>query len=355
MEKTVVAEVEEHKKENGEEHLKELLAALSTRQAFPHPTSNISSITTAASLVFLTGERAYKVNKPVNFGFLDFSTLEKRKEQCEKELDYNSLLSPELYLGVLPITKEKDGSIRVQGSGEIIEYAIMMKQMDPEATLNKRLKRGNIGASHMQRLAQKIFAFHQKAPNGEEISSFGSMPSIQFNWDENFQQTEKYQPQCIPAEDFFFLQQRVNTFIKSHVALFKKRVHQNKIKHCHGDFHSANVFVTDDDVHIFDGIVFNQRFPCSDVIAEIAFMAMDLEFHGKKELAKQFIEEYEKLSDDKDVPKLLNFYKCYRAYIRAKIACFTSEDKNLTEEKRTEMIQQAKQYFQLAKQYAAAL
>ena len=151
------------------------------------------------------------------------------------------------------------------------------------------------------------------------------------------------------------VQQTVNSFMNAHESLFEQRVRSGKIKHCHGDFHSGNVFITDNDIYIFDGIVFNERFPCSDVIAEIAFMAMDLDFHGREDLSSQFIHEYQQLSKDPDFPALLNFYKCYRAYIRGKIAGFTLEDLNISAATKEELTQMARQYFELARHYASMI
>ena len=325
-------------------------------------------MTTAASHIFLTGEYAYKINKPLNLGFLDFSTLEKRKEQCQKEVAHNSLISPELYLGVVAVkqlenhqirvvsvNKEKEGHLKINGQGEIIEYAVQMKQMPHEETMDNLLKAGKVTSEHIRQLAQKIFQFHQKAPSNEAIASFGSVENIQFNWDENFQQTGKYVPELISQDHFQFMQEKVNLFIKNNKSLLQKRVKENKIKHCHGDFHSANVFLTENEMYIFDAIVFNQRFPCSDIIAEIAFMAMDLEYHGREDLARQFIEEYRQLSRDGEISQLLNFYQCYRAYIRAKIACFTSEDASLDVQQRNSQKEKARSYFLLAKKYAEKL
>ena len=299
--------------------LREIIGALEKPLAYPHPTENIKRIITGASVVFLTGTKAYKLNKPVNLGFLDFSTLEKRKLQCEKEYRYNSRISPDLYLGVVAITKDKQGKITINGSGEAIEYAVMMNQLDPSLIMSDLLKQDKVNQMHLHKIANKIFAFHQQALTGAEIAEFGSLKSIQFNWDENFEQTEKYKPAIISELDFRLMQQKINGFINKNKGLLACRVEQGKVKHCHGDFHSGNVFITPEGIYIFDGIVFNQRFPCSDVIAEIAFMAMDLEFHGKQDLAEAFIGKYQELSKDKDIPALLDFYKCYRAYIRGKL------------------------------------
>lgn len=334
------------------ERLNEVVAALKKTSAYPHPTQEIKVITTAVSHVFLTGNYAYKINKPLNLGFLDFSTLEKRQQQCHKEFTHNALLSPDLYLGAAVITKDKTGKIIVGGKGEIIEHAVRMKQMDPDSTLYHLLQQNKISEKQITALAEKIFQFHRIAPQDDEIIQFGSLQSIQFNWDENFSQTEKYVPELISRAEFNVIKEKINSFITTKKTLFEKRVLNKKIKHCHGDFHAANVFINDEKISIFDGIVFNKRFPCSDVIAEIAFMAMDLEFHNREDLSAHFIQHYQQLSKDNDIPMLLNFYKCYRAYIRAKINCFTKEDKNLSGEEKNKVALAAQSYFLLAKKYA---
>ena len=202
----------------------EIIAGLGDPSAYAHSTTSIQRIITGVSVVFLTGDFAYKFNKPLNLGFLDFSTLEKRKDQCEKEFRYNSLISPDLYLGVASINKDNKGNISVDGRGEAIEYAVKMKQLDPSLIMSKLLAKNKIYSKQLQELAQKIFSFHQKALTSEEISSFGSVQSIQFNWDENFQQTERFQETIIPKEDFTFMQQKINSFISKNKSLFTQRV-----------------------------------------------------------------------------------------------------------------------------------
>lgn len=334
-----------------------LIAALQQQSTYPHPTVQpISIITTAVSVIFLTGPFAYKINKPVNFGFLDFSTLEKRKKQCEDEFRYNRLLSPELYLGLTTITQEKNGELALNGSGRAIEYGIQMKQVDHRATMDNLLKTGQVTTSHITTIARLIARFHQGAPTNAEISRWGTIDSIQFNWDENFEQTEKYIGTSITKEDFKFIKEKINNFIKKNTELFNKRVTENHIKHCHGDLHSGNIFIINDQqIHIFDRIVFNQRFPCSDVIADIAFLEMDLDFHGEQEFSQLLIERYSQLTNDEDLPTLLPFYQCYRAYIRGKINYFLMEDATLSDEKRRETQEKASRYFTLAKSYVEAL
>jgi len=335
--------------------MQEIIKALQQAESYPHPVKDIKPIITAVSIVFLTGDFAYKINKPMNLGFLDFSTLEKRKEQCEKEVKYNSLISPQLYLGLSTINQDQSGKISIDGSGKIIEYAVKMKQMNPQATMNNLLKEDKITKNNIKELARTIHQFHLKAPANGEISSFGRFDSVKFNWDENFQQTEKYKDKLIETKSFSQIQERVNNFLAKNKNLIEQRVSKDRIKHCHGDFHSGNVFFHDGKPLVFDGIVFNQRFPCSDVIAEIAFMAMDLDFHQQQKLSTAFIKEYQQLSGDEDIAKLLDFYKCYRAYIRGKIACFTYDDANLSAEEKEKTKQTAEQYFALAKTYAEKL
>ena len=331
--------------------MQDLINALSKAEAYPHPVKEIKVIVTAISVVFLTGDFAYKICKPLNLGFLDFSTLEKRKLNCEKEFEFNHLITPEIYLGVEEIRNEA-GKIKVgRKEGEITEYALKMKQMDPNSIMNKLLKENKIGLFEVKALAQNIFHFHQIAPTNAHISKFGELKEIKFNWDENFQKTERYKEKLISKEDFAFIQDNINKFMGKNKALFQQRADNGKIKHCHGDFHSENVFMANDKIFIFDGIAFNERFPYSDIIAEIAYLAMDLDFYDRKDLSEEFILEYQMLSQDKDIPKLLNFYKCYRAYIRGWVNCFTWEDTNLSLQKKEEHEEKARKYFALAKSY----
>ncbi len=335
--------------------MQEIIKALQQAESYPHPVKDIKPIITAVSIVFLTGDFAYKINKPMNLGFLDFSTLEKRKDQCEKEVKYNSLISPQLYLGLSTINQDQSGKISIDGKGKIIECAVKMKQMNPQATMNNLLKEDKITKNNIKELARTIHQFHLKAPASEEISTFGKFDSVKFNWDENFQQTEKYKDKLIETKSFSQIQERVNNFLAKNKNLIEQRVSRDKIKHCHGDFHSGNVFFEKDKPIVFDGIVFNQRFPCSDVIAEIAFMAMDLDFHQQQKLSTTFIKEYQQLSGDEDIAKLLDFYKCYRAYIRGKIAGFTYDDTNLSVVEKEKTRQTAEKYFELARMYAERL
>lgn len=289
---------------------------------------NIKIIETHISWVILTGDFAYKVCKPVDFGFLDFTTLEKRKEQCEKEVKVNSLMSPELYLGVVSFNGD---DFKINGEGEAIEYAIKMKQIDNDKIMTKLLKEGKIGEKEIREVAVMVAGFHGRTETvGDNFSN------VAFNWQENFEQTEDFKD---TVGDFDLIKGQVFDFLKKKKDLMKKRADTGKIKICHGDLHSGNIFV-DDKIYIFDAITFNDRLSNIDVAEDIAFMAMDLEFLGREDLAKLFVDEYINLTGDEELLELLDFYKCYRAYVRGKVLGFQKK------------FDEAGKYFKLALKYA---
>src|SRR3989344_2716576 len=311
------------------EHVKRVVAALSKRETYPESVDNVNVINTAVSCVFLTGEHAYKINKPLNLGFLDYSTLEKRKEILEKELELNSILCPEIYKEVLPIT-EDNGEIKIAGDGKIIEYALKMKEFPQEGILTNLLKEEKASKEHVLKIAKKIAGFHRITPTSEEIQKYGSYDAVKELWDEIFKQAKKFADEAVDKDQYGVIKERVTSFLMRNRDFFENRVKEGKIKYTHGDFHSANICVAED-IHIFDRIVFNMKFPCSDTAAEVAFLAMDLDFHKQPELSIYFVQEYLKETQDHNIIHLLDFYKCFRAAIRGEIACFKSEDKNFPE------------------------
>ncbi len=332
--------------------MKDFITALQNPEAYPHDVSGVQVIQTHISAVFLTGEFAYKICKSVDFGFLDFSTLEKRKETTEKEVEFNRLISPELYLGVVPI-KENNGIIKVDGpEGEVIEYAMKMKQCSQKNIMSNLLTENKISTTDMEALAERIWQFHQKAPRSEEISQYGKLETIKFNWDENFKQTANIIPDSITDDEVLFVQQKVHLFMDNNKELFAKRITQNKIKHCHGDLHTGNIFVEDNKFLIFDGIVFNKRFPNTDIISDFATLVADLEFHDKPELAEAVIKKYQELSQDEDLSVLLPFYNAYRAYVKVKVICLTYQDENVPATQKEELQKAVRKYFDLALKYA---
>ncbi|HLD00937.1 MAG TPA: gluconokinase [Candidatus Nanoarchaeia archaeon] len=335
--------------------LKQIITALSDNQSYPHPVDKVEVIQTATSVVFLTGQQVYKIGKPVNFGFLDLSTLDKRKQNCHNEVRLNSLVSPEMYLGVVPVINH-NGFIRLSGgentTGEIVEYATKMKQLSQDNILTTLLNQNKVSPQQIKRLAQQIFKFHSEAQKSAEISKFGELETVAGNWEEHFEQTKAAVPVMLNREDFEFMEQKVRSFIQENKNLITNRIIKNNIRHGHGDLHSGNIFLEGKKITLFDRIVFNQRFPCSDVISDLAFLAMDLDSLGKENFSHLLVEEYQKLSQDEDIDKLLNFYKCYRAYIRAKINWFFFNEATISEAEKLSCKETSQKYFNLALSYA---
>ena len=288
----------------------------------------------------------------MNFGFLDFSTLDKRHAFCEKELQLNRRLCPEIYLEVVPINKST--SLKVKGTGETVEYALKMKRLPQERIMTQLLQEGKVNKKIIGEIASIVAKFHSEAQTNAEISEFGGLKTVKTNWDENFAQTTKYIGQTITKSDYDFMQEKINGFMDKNKALFDSRIADKRVRDCHGDLHSGNIFVTDK-ICIFDAIEFNDRFRYSDVAADVAFLAMDLDYQNRRDLADYFITQYLAYSKDAQLTQLLPFYKCYRAYVRGKVVSFRLDDANINAEEKAAAIKEAKAYFQLAAEYAKNL
>jgi aminoglycoside phosphotransferase family enzyme len=331
----------------------QIVRALMTPVAYDEDAGMVELVQTHISYVFVTRKFVYKVKKAVDFGFLDFTTLEKRRFYCEKELELNRRLCGDMYLEVVPINKSKD-VIKIKGAGEIVEYAVKMKRMPQERMMNRLLDEKKIDKKLIDRIARIVADFHFKAETNAQISMFGSLATIRGNWNENYEQTREFLDKTISAEDFNFVLEKVDAFIARNVGLFEKRMADGRVKDCHGDIHSGNIFVTNG-IYIFDAIEFNERFRYSDVTSDIAFLAMDLDYRGRTDLSNYFVEKYVQYSGDKELTKLLPFYKCYRAYVRGKVTNFKLKDPRISREDKETAKKEAREYFKLAIRYAKIL
>ena len=325
------------------------IKALLKPQTYPHRPQKIELVQTQMSFIFLAGEYVYKIKKPVNLGYLDYTTLEKRHFFCHQELELNRRLCPGAYLAVVPIVEEK-GGLRIEGRGKAIEYAVKMKQLPQDRMMDVLLPRGQVTPEMVARVAEKLVGFHQKAETNRKIAAFGKLDVIRQNTDENFGQTEKYIGTSITAEEYQHIKNYTDNFIDSNASLFDKRVREGRIRDCHGDLHVAHVCFTDD-ICIYDCIEFNDRFRYSDVASDIAFLAMDLDRYQQAGLSRHLVNTYVGLGHDEELLKLLNFYKCYRAYVRGKVESFKLDDPYIPEEEKAKVLTAAQSYFQLAESY----
>ncbi len=329
--------------------LPEMVQALLDPKAYPDAPQRVELVQTQMSFVFLTDNYVYKVKKPVNLGYLDYTTPERRHFYCQQEVELNRRLCPDVYLGIVPITRDK-GNILTGGQGEVIEYAVKMRRLPQGAMMDVLLANNQVSPEMVGSVARRLAEFHQKAETNASISTFGNLNTIIQNTDENFTQTEKYIGITISREKYQHIKEYTDSFIKENASLFHKRIAGGRIRNCHGDLHAAHICFHNG-ICIYDCIEFNDRFRYCDVASEVAFLAMDLDHYGRTDLSRSFVTAYVRWSRDKELSQLLNFYKCYRAYVRGKVESFKLDDPHISEEEKAIVLTIAKSYFELAESY----
>ncbi len=299
----------------------ELISALQNKSLYDHPVSQLDVIETHISWVILTGEYAYKIKKPVNFGFLDFSTLDKRHLFCQEEVRLNQRLAPSIYLEVVPISMHAN-TFKINDDSNIVEYAVKMRQFPQQNLLDALLKNQKLTVNHIDKLTDQIAEFHTNLTPCASNQSIGSAKKVFEPMQQNF---EQIRPLLDSNEDKQHIEQLAQWTQSQFSRLENKlnqRVQEGHIKECHGDLHLGNIALVDEDIIIFDGIEFNDDFRWIDTINEIAFLIMDLEDRKRNDYANRLLNRYLQLTGDFDGIDLLVFYKVYRALVRAKIALF---------------------------------
>lgn len=329
----------------------ELAGALRSPEAYPHRPGTVNFHQTQMSLLFLADDLVYKVKKPVNLGYLDYSSLEARRHYCEHEVQLNRRLCPSAYLDVVPVTRERDGQLRVEGQGQTVEHAVKMRRLPQERMLDHLLHQGKVTPTMMQAIASRLTSFHREAATSPEIAAFGTREAIRFNTDENFEQTLSNVGTTFRKSDHSLLSEYTNAFLETQAVLLSRRVENGRIRDCHGDLHAAHVCMTEE-ICIYDCIEFNDRFRYGDVASEVAFLAMDLDRYRRRDLSDAFADAYARLSGDGDIPALMPFYKSYRAVVRGKVEGFKLSDPMIPEEERDRAKWLARTYFELARSYA---
>ncbi|HLC18701.1 MAG TPA: AAA family ATPase [Thermodesulfobacteriota bacterium] len=331
--------------------LPDYIRALLEPGAYAGRPEKIELLQTHISYILLTPEFAYKIKKPVDFAFLDFTTLEKRKRFCTEEVRLNRRLAPEVYMGVVGIA-ESHGRVLMEGEGEPVEYAVKMRRLPGETILEEMLKRDKVTADIIEKVALRIASFHRDAERSDYVSGFGSPEVIRKNTDENFSQTKGFIGSTITPGVYEGIRSYTEGFLEANEALFKRRAKEGFIRDCHGDIHCEHISVSDS-INIFDCIEFNERFRFSDVVADISFLSMDLDFHNRADLAGTLDRSYFSASGDAEGPRLLDFYKCYRAYVRGKVEGFKFREREVSAGEKTEAFINSLLHFHLAGQYSS--
>ncbi|MDZ7957932.1 MAG: AAA family ATPase [Aulosira sp. DedQUE10] len=318
---------------------------------YPHAVSEpIQLIQTHVSYVLLTGDYVYKLKKPVNFGFLDYSTLEKRQHFCHEELRLNQRGAGELYLEVLPLTLEGE-QYHLEGTGEAVEYALKMRQFPQEALFSSLFEQGKLNETHLEELGRVVAQYHAKTETNDYIRSFGEVPQVRAAFDENYEQTEKYIGGPQTQVQFDETKTYTERFFAERPELFANRIQNNYIRECHGDLHLRNIALWHDKIMLFDCIEFNEPFRFVDVMFDIAYAVMDLEAQQRKDLSNAYLNTYVEQTGDWEGLQVLPIYLIRQSYVRAKVTSFLLDDPGVPVAVKEEATKTAAKYYQLASEY----
>ena len=331
-----------------------LLAALMRPESYPHEVGRIERIDTHISTVLLTGTYAYKIKKPLDLGFLDFTTLPSRRHFCEEELRLNRRLAPGLYLDVVAIcgTPESPRLCSPEAGGAI-EYAVRMKQFPQQGLLDRMLDNGELTRQHVDALAQIIADFHAEAGCAGEDDRYGSPAGLEVLMRQNFDQLRELPAS---AEERAELDEIERWSLNEHAALtplMALRQRHGRVRECHGDLHLGNIALIDGAIQVFDCIEFNAELRWTDVAAEIAFLVMDFSSRSRPDLGARFLNAYLEISGDYEVARLLPYYLVYRAMARAKVACIHSHQAGLTARQRKTSRAEFSSHLRLARTFTA--
>lgn len=301
----------------------QLIQRLSSASACPYPAAAVEIRQTHISAVFLAGDFVYKVKKPVRLSFLDYSTLALRRHFCDEEVRLNRRLAPDVYLGVVPITEES-GTLRFEGRGEPLEWAVKMRRLPDKASLLERVQRGEVDAGLAAAVGRRVAAFHAEAARSERIASFGRFDIVSGNILGNLRQVEPKLETTLSRTTYARLTSLTESTLERLRRLIDDRARRGIPRDTHGDLHLDHIYYFPDrpppgDLPIVDCIEFNEQFRYADPIADMAFLAMDLVFHGRRDLADAFADAYFTASADVEGRALLPLYISYRAAVRGKV------------------------------------
>lgn len=329
-------------------HQAKIIEAMMHPGFYPHPVESIERRETHISTVFLTGSFVYKIKKPVDLGFLDFTSLEKRQYYCLQEVALNRRLSHGVYIDAVPIT-HRDRTYTLGGSGATVEFAVKMHQLAETDSMQQRLKCATLNDKNIEALVCLLVGFYAQASTDREVD-----PSATPAWEENLQLAEAFTGVWIDRGPFEFIRSATRSFYRNHQGLFQRRCRDGKIKHSHGDLRTDHIYFTKNGIQIIDCIEFNGRLRILDVISDLAFLTMDLEYNHHPETARTLIRLYLEQTDDIGALPLLNFYCCYRAMVRCKVSCVSLRETDSQSANHATLRAAAERYLSMAHGYAIA-
>lgn len=329
---------------------RKVLKAMARPEFYPEPTETVARRETHISVVFLTDAFAYKVKKPVDLGFLDFGTLEKRLRYCEAEVHLNRRLAPDVYEGVFPITRGENGP-EWNGDGEPMEYAVVMRRLPVERTLPEMRKRGECGADDLDRLAEVLAGFFRSV---RVAIWMGGWDTVRENCEENFRQLEELKA-VLPSgvAEATEVRWAAEEYLQQFEDRFHARMAEGHVREGHGDLRGEHIYLLPDGIRIIDCIEFNERMRINDLASDLAFLLMDLDYRGDREAGEIFLGRFLERHPDDGLLGMLDFYRCYRACVRWKVAGFQWEA--AAPKKRKALERRMKRCGALARDYAWAM
>ncbi|WP_305044360.1 bifunctional aminoglycoside phosphotransferase/ATP-binding protein [Geoalkalibacter sp.] len=327
--------------------------ALMQARAYPVPPGRIEFKETHVSRLYFTDDFVYKIKKPVDFGFLNFTTLDRRRFYCEEEVRLNRRFAPDTYLGVREIRRDATG-VHIDGQGEVLDFAVWMKRLPAERMLDALIARNAPELPQaMEPLGLLLAKMEQEADICRRNSGMSNLETIRRNWRENFEQVEPFCGQSLSAEALERLRDYVDAYVENQQALLRQREDQGFVRDGHGDLHAEHICLTEP-IRIYDCIEFNRRFRVADTVADLAFVLMDLDFRDRRDLSSKLLATYARAAaPDPDLETLLPFYKVYRAFVRGKVDSFLAGDAKAAPDARREALDLARRYFHLALGYLA--
>jgi len=320
---------------------------LKDKKAFPHRVSTVRILETHISWVLLTGKYVYKVKKEVKFGrILDFSTLSLRKLFCQKEVMLNRQLCGKMYQSVVKVVKidHKFKIVNLEEHGKPLEFAVKMIEIPQRFRMDNLLSIRKINCDTLDLLIKNIVAFHRIACTNDSIAKFGKPHIMNSKIKENFATLSKF-----TKTDSVF-EKRLNQFVSNNRDLFAKRIEASRIRDIHGDLYMKNIFFFKGRFYMYDRIEFNDSLRYADVAEDVAFLAMDFDYHRRQDLRRYLVHQYIRKSNDTTLINLIYFMMCYKACIRAKVSLFRSTELG-NENERQKCTDQAENYFTLARKY----
>ncbi len=329
-------------------HQKKVVASLRTKSAYPHKVSKINMEETHISWIFLTGLYAYKIKKDLKFGkILDFSTLESRKRFCQKEIKLNRILCGRMYKGLVKIVGDNNDNIRITNlghKGKPLEYAVRMIEIPQRYRMDNLLSIGKVNLRTIDRLVETLVKFHFTTRTNTKIKNHGQPKFIKKKINENFSTISK-----LANVDPKF-EKTLIAFIEKNNNLFFHRIREDKVRDIHGDLYLKNIFIVQNRFYLYDRIEFNDSLRYADVAEDVAHLSMDLDLHNRSDIRKYFVSQYIRKSNDLNLEKVIYFWMCYKACVRAKVSIFHAKNE-IVNKKRTGYIKESKDLLTLAGSY----